>query len=157
MKNRFISSLIVLPLMASAQIDIGKIDVCSHYTVTLMFATDIEFVIFGNNPMIDIVDDMPEYENYAIFQRGKTLILKANKDKIPSTSINVKTMDGTLFYGFIENRDNTTLFYDLTKKTPVTAQTPLVADAAETKQGTKTGAEKIDDFEKKLEHVSQRH
>ena len=116
MKKLFIISLFILSITASAQVDIGKIEVCSQYTVTLMFATDIEFVIFGNNPLIDVIGGQPEYENYALFESGKTLILKANKENIPTTSINVKTMDGTLFYGFLEYKENTTLFHDFTQK-----------------------------------------
>jgi hypothetical protein len=122
-----------------------------------MFATDIEFVIFGNNPMIDIVDGAPEYENYAIFQRGKTLILKANKENIPSTSINIKTLDDTLWYGFIENQDNSTLFYDFSKKAPEVAQPSIVispedSDTKKTQNTTKATESKID-HEKKLEYV----
>jgi hypothetical protein len=146
--------MFVLPLAANAQVDIGKISVCGQYTVTLMFATDIEFVIFGNNPMIDVVDDIPEYENYAIFQREKTLILKANKENIPSTSINVKTLDGTLWYGFIENQNNSTLFYDFTKKAPAVAPTSS-SDVGDTKitKSTVVSTERIVDHEKKLEYV----
>ena len=151
MKKWFIISLFVFPSALRAQVDIGKIEVSTHYTVTLMFVTDIDFVIFGNNPMIDIIDDMPEYENYAIFQRGKTLILKANKENIPSTSINIKTIDGTLFYGFIENKENTTLFYDFTKKAPVPAQTAATAVVVSNENNEST--ENKDNYEKRLEHV----
>ena len=156
MKKWFTISMFFLPLALCAQVDMGKISVCSQYTATLLFPADIEFVIFGNNPMVDMVDAMPEYENYAIFQNGKTLILKANKENIPVTSLNIKTADGTLWYGFIENKENTTLFHDFTKKAPVMAQPSNAGshtDNAEIKQTSVPTTEKKVDYEKKLKYV----
>ena len=148
MKKLFTVSLFFLPLVAAdAQVDMGAIPVCSRFTATLLFPAEIEFVIFGNNPMAGMVDDMPEYENYALFQHEKTLILKANKENIPSTSINVKTTDGTLWYGFIENRENTTLFYDFTRKSPMPAttvpETVKPSDAAPAIDQTETYKKKL--------------
>lgn len=148
MKKLIIIGTLVLSVTAQAQINIGKIEVCSQYTVTLMFDTNIEFVIFGNNPLTDMIDGLPEYENYAIFESGQTLILKANKENIPATSINIKTADGTLWYGFLENRENTTLFHDFTKKT-----TPTVVTGSDGGASDATIPEKRDDYEQKLEHV----
>ena len=156
MRKWFIINFFLLPIATSAQVDIGKIEICTQYTVTLMFATDIEFVIFGNNPMIDMVDDMPEYENYAIFQRDKTLILKANKENIPSTSINIMTIDGTLWYGFIENKENTTLFHDFTKRAPTVFPPSTLTDLDNDKSKMQTDgmdAQKKNDYESKLDHV----
>ena len=147
MKKLFIISLLTLPVIVNAQVDIGKIEVCSQYTVTLMFATDIEFVIFGNNPLLDIMDGAPEYENYAIFERGKTLIIKANKENIARTSINVKTADGTLFYGFLEYKENTTLFHDFTGKAPMLVE-PSITTCSDD-----VHIDKKNDYEIKLEHV----
>ena len=148
MKKLFIIGLLILPITASAQVDIGKIEVCSQYTVTLMFATDIEFVIFGNNPLIDFFGGHPEYENYALFESGKTLILKANRENIPTTSINVKTMDGTLFYGFLEYRENTTLYHDFTQK-----MHPSQPSAINGSDSVNSETTQGNDYEKKLEYV----
>ncbi|MDR2916262.1 MAG: DUF4138 domain-containing protein [Tannerella sp.] len=160
MKKYFLICMFLIQFAGvKAQVDMGKIAVCGQYTVTLLFSTDIDFVIFGNNPMLDIIDDMPEYENYAIFQKGKTLILKANKDNIPPTSINIKTMDGVLWYGFIENKDNSTLFYDFTKKVPASSQAASTQSAQTAVSDTGNPVEPLSDsnkngdFEKKLDHV----
>lgn len=153
MKKLLMIYLFILPFTAFAQTDIGKIDVCCQYTVTLMFGTDIEFVIFGNNPLTDVVDGQPEYENYAIFESGKTLILKANKEKIPSTSINIKTSDGTLYYGFLEYRENTTLFHDFSKRTHSPATAGSDAGSSVTPQKSTAPVEIRNEYEKKLEHV----
>jgi len=159
MKKWIIICLFILPLAVNAQVDMGKIPVCGQYTVTLMFATDIEFVIFGNNPMIDFVDEMPDFENYAIFQKGKTLILKANRENIPNTSINVQTIDGTLWYGFIENKDNSTLFYDFSKMSSAASlaqiETGIEDGITQTKENAQLSIERKNDFEKKLDHVMQ--
>ena len=151
MKKLFIMSLFILSITASAQVDIGKIEVCSQYTATLMFATDIELVVFGNNPLIGVIDGVAEYENYSIFESGKTLILKANKENIASTSINVKTVDGTLWYGFLEYRENTTLFHDFTKKVQPSSGTGF--DNGHPEATENRTPEKKNEYEKKLEHV----
>jgi len=153
MKKLLIISLLILPVKVSAQEDMGKIEVCTQYTVTLMFATDIEFVIFGNNPLMDVIDGVPEYENYAIFESGKTLILKANKENISNTSINVKTADGILWYGFLEFKDNTTLFHDFSQKAQPATAAGFDGGHTEASQNKTTGKEKSDDCEKKLELV----
>ena len=153
MKKIFIIAMLMLAVTARAQIDIGKIEVCSQYTVTLLFASDIEFVIFGNNPVIDAIDGVAEYENYDLFESGKTLILKATRENIPRTSINIKTMDGTLFYGFLENRENTNLFYDFSKKIPESNVTLSEGGLMETLPEKSNTMGKRNDYESKLERL----
>ena len=153
MKKICIICLLMLAVTTKAQMDIGKIEVCSQYTVTLMFASDIEFVIFGNNPVVDVIDGVAEYENYELFESGKTLILKANRENIPTTSINVKTTDGALFYGFLENRENTTLFYDFSKKIPVSMVAVSDGGHSETPPVGPGADEKKNDYQSKLERV----
>ena len=99
-----------------AQSDIGEIRVSDKYTVTLMFVAPIEFVVWGQNPVISIIDGMPVYQNYEQFQRDKTLTIKAKRQGLEKSSITIKTTDGIIYYGFIVNEVNEKLFYDYSAK-----------------------------------------
>ena len=80
LKKGLISLLLTaINIIVFAQSNIGEIKVSDKYTVTLMFAEPIEFVIWGQNPVISVVDGMPVYQNYEQFQRDKTLTVNAKK------------------------------------------------------------------------------
>jgi hypothetical protein len=119
LKNILISLLLVTSTIIFAQSDIGEIKVSDKYTVTLMFAEPIEFVIWGQNPVISFNDDMPIYQNYEQFQRDKTLIFKAKRTGLEKSSITVKTIDGIIYYGFIVNEESEKIFYDFSDKAPI--------------------------------------
>ena len=102
-----------------AQSDIGEIPISDKYAVTLMFAEPIEFVVWGQNPIISINDGIPIYQNYEQFQRDKALIIKAKKSGLEKSSITIRTTDGAIYYGFIVNELSERLFYDFTDKMPI--------------------------------------
>ncbi|MDR2911584.1 MAG: DUF4138 domain-containing protein [Bacteroidales bacterium] len=119
--------LILASIKIFAQSDIGNIYISDKYTVTLMFAEPIEFVIWGNNPILSVKDGVPVNQNYEQFQKDKTLSIIAKRTGIDKSSITVKTTDGVVYYGFIINEVNEKLFYDFTDKLPVSAKKAIDA------------------------------
>jgi hypothetical protein len=112
----------VISIKNFAQSNIGEIRVSDKYTVTLMFAEPVEFVIWGQNPVISITDGIPVYQNYEQFQRDKTLTIKAKRSGLEKSSITIKTTDGIIYYGFIINEVDEKLFYDFSDQVSVSTK-----------------------------------
>ena len=142
MKNVIFLGFLFLSRIIFAQSDIGDIKVSEKYTVTLMFAEPIEFVIWGQNPVISLIDDMPVYQNYEQFSQNKTLTIKAKKTGLEKSSITIKTTNGIIYYGFIINEESEKIFYDFSDKLPV-------AMKKETMSSTKS--ETDEDLQKKTD------
>ena len=112
MKHVLLFICLIYAIRVSGQVDIGDIRIFNEYAVTLMFPADIEFVIWGNNPVKSQTEKGAVYTNYEMFQNARTLIIKAIKTGLDKTNISVKTIDGTIYYGFVHNEKSEKIFYN---------------------------------------------
>lgn len=77
-------------------------------TATLNFNSNIDYVIFGENPQ----DSKGNFVNYQVFQKDNTCTFKAVKETAPETSIVVRLVNGNIFYGIVKIGTNTKILYD---------------------------------------------
>jgi hypothetical protein len=105
--------LLALSISISAQIDLGILEVNTKNSVSLLFSSDVDIVLFGNNP--EFVNEAGEvgYDFFSSFAYQNKLILKALTPQAEESSITVVTIGGDLFYGKIKyNEESDRLFYD---------------------------------------------
>lgn len=77
-------------------------------TATLNFNSNIDYVIFGENPQ----DSKGNFVNYQVFQKDNTCTFKAVKETAPETSIVVRLINGNIFYGIVKMGNNVKILYD---------------------------------------------
>lgn len=77
-------------------------------TATLNFNSNIDYVIFGENPQ----DSKGNFVNYQVFQKDNTCTFKAVKETAPETSIVVRLVNGNIFYGIVKMGSNVKILYD---------------------------------------------
>lgn len=77
-------------------------------TATLNFNSNIDYVIFGENPQ----DSKGNFVNYQVFQKDNTCTFKAVKETAPETSIVVRLVNGNIFYGIVKMGNNVKILYD---------------------------------------------
>lgn len=99
-------TILVLSYFAVKSQEMGTIEVNENNTATLMFAAKIDFIVVGNNPK-----DGEGFLYYDIFQDGRVCVIRGNTEKAPETSITVKLLDETIFYGKLRFGSNTKIFY----------------------------------------------
>lgn len=98
--------------MGHSQVKMEDIEVNLKSTATLNFSSDIDYIIFGDNPQ----DQQGRYKYYEVFQKENTCTFKALKVDASETSIVVKLKNGRVFYGLVRFGSNNKIFYDYTEK-----------------------------------------
>lgn len=100
--------------------DLGTIELNKDYAATLKFPDNIETIILGNNPVVEMTaDGNPICKFYDIFQSKKVAIFRAKTESPPKTTLTVTLNNGEVYTGFIcySNKPEKTFYnYDLNPK-----------------------------------------
>lgn len=119
---------------------LGEIEINKDYTATLNFSDDVDLIIVGNNPQIGMDNDIPKFKYYGIFQSGKAVILRGNDPSAPNTSITIKLVNGSIWYGILKYGNNPKIFYDFSETENKKVEVKLMKDSLEKMVGeTKIG------------------
>jgi len=126
-------------------------------TATLNFNSNIDYVIFGENPQ----DSKGNFVNYQVFQKDNTCTFKAVKETAPETSIVVRLINGNIFYGIVKMGNNVKILYDYSnvgkeeekQKREVETKEEKIEEGKTDKVNTKT--EEKDRTEERLELIME--
>jgi hypothetical protein len=97
------------------QTDMGTIEVNNVNTATLKFSSDIQTVIFGNNPILGAYEDnRPKFQFYDNYSSGKTDVIKLNDNSAPESSITIilDNENSDVFFGTLKIGTNPKIFYN---------------------------------------------
>jgi hypothetical protein len=111
--------MILFCSLVNGQVNMGTIEVNSTNTATLKFYSNIQNVVFGNNPQVGVVPDgsgeeRPIYKYYGNFSSGKTDIIKLNDSTARQTSITIILDNEDVFYGSLKVGNAPKIYYDFT-------------------------------------------
>jgi hypothetical protein len=120
MKKLYFLPMIFLNLLAIGQVNMGTIEVNGTNTATLKFSSNIQNVVFGNNPQVGTVqvgsgddkEQRPIYKYFGNFTSGKTNIIKLNDTTAKQTSITIILDNEDVFYGNLKVGISPKIFYD---------------------------------------------
>lgn len=106
MKNilNIILLFLLQPIFCLHAQSLDTIRVCENYSTSIKFTdgTDINFIIFGNNPQLSTTKEgQPVYKYYDIFQQENIVIIKLKSKEAPLTTLDIKLSDGSFYHGFI--------------------------------------------------------
>lgn len=96
--------LISLCQFASAG-NLGNIQLSQNYAATIEFCSDIDVIVFGNNPVTGFAADRqaPVFKYYEVFQKGRMAIFRCRETEVPRTTITIMLKNGEIWDGFIEH------------------------------------------------------
>jgi hypothetical protein len=142
---RIITTLIILTCSVYSIFaqKMGEIEINKDYTATLNFSDDVELTVVGNNPQIGVENDIPKYKYYGIYQTGKAVILRGNDPLAPKTSITIKLVNGSIWFGTLKYGDNTKIFYDFSGSEDKKVEVKQMKDSLEKKVGETRLSERL--------------
>jgi len=83
--------------------DLQTITLNKNYAATVEFCSDINAVIFGNNPTTGLTPDgLPIFKYYEMFQTGKVVVFRCRTDSPPETTLTIILKNGEVWDGFIK-------------------------------------------------------
>ena len=105
--------------------DIGNIYVNENISATLVFDEDIEFIVFGNNPVLGYDDGgMPVFGFYEMFQSSNAIILRLVNLDAPTTNLTIRMVNGEILHGMLRiDKEKATSFYDFRQREPENVKT----------------------------------
>lgn len=99
----FIILLLLCNISSFAQsTHLDTIKLNKDLSATLEFDDNIDFIVLGNNPIVNTTQDgIPIYKYYDIFQTDNVVIFRVKSAEAPLTTLNIKLTNGLLYHGFI--------------------------------------------------------
>lgn len=106
--------------LVNGQVNMGTIEVNNTNTATLKFNSNIQNVVFGNNPQSGVMqvgngddkEERPIYKYYGNFSSGKTDVIRLNDSTAKQTSITIILVNEDVFYGSLKVGNNPKIYYD---------------------------------------------
>lgn len=97
---------------------IGNIYLNQNMSATLVFDEPIQFIVFGNNPILSqTADGTPIFKYYEMFQSDNTLIIRLADLQAPFTNLTIKLQNGVILHGMlIVDNAKALSFYDFRTK-----------------------------------------
>lgn len=137
-------------IVSAASLDTIRLN--SNLSATLEFDKPIDYIVFGNNPVISVTQDgMQIYKYYDIFQDDNILIVRV-KDDAPFTTLNIKLKGGELYHGFIMKSNKIEKTYYLFKSNAEMQKTQQQKAKDDSIQHTKNQIQEKFNLLLKLEH-----